>query len=104
MSIAKIVEISAESSQSFEDAIRQGIEDASGTIRHIKGAWVQEQQVIVEDDKVTTCYRSVAEELRASGATYEDREVVVDGNLITSRQPSDLPAFMREVMKAVKAI
>ena len=50
-----------------------------------------------------TCYRSVAEELRASGAIYEDREVVVDGNLITSRQPSDLPAFMREVMKAVKA-
>ncbi|HUW36892.1 MAG TPA: type 1 glutamine amidotransferase domain-containing protein [Rhodocyclaceae bacterium] len=50
-----------------------------------------------------TCYRSVEEELRASGAIYEDREVVVDGNLITSRQPSDLPAFMREVMKAVKA-
>ena len=53
MSIAKIVEISAESTQSFEDAIRQGIEDASRTIRHIKGAWVKEQQVIVEDDKVT---------------------------------------------------
>lgn len=50
-----------------------------------------------------TCYRSVAEELRASGAIYEDSEVVVDGNLITSRQPSDLPAFMREVMKVVKA-
>jgi len=39
MSIAKIVEISAESTQSFEDAIRQGIEDASKTIRHIQGAW-----------------------------------------------------------------
>jgi len=36
----------------FEDAIRQGIEDASRTIRHIKGAWIQEQ-VIVEDGKVT---------------------------------------------------
>jgi len=46
-----------------------------------------------------TCYNSVAEELQASGALYEDTEVVVDGNLITSRQPSDLPAFMREMVK-----
>lgn len=49
-----------------------------------------------------TCYRTVAEELRASGAIYEDKEVVVDGNLITSRQPSDLPAFLRELMKILK--
>lgn len=49
-----------------------------------------------------TCYRSVAEELKASCAIYEDKEVVVDRNLITSRQPSDLPAFLREIMKALK--
>ena len=48
-----------------------------------------------------TCYRTVAGELKAAGAGYLDREVVVDGNLITSRQPGDLPAFMREIMKAV---
>jgi protease I len=46
-----------------------------------------------------TCYRSVADELKKAGALYEDREVVVDANLITSRQPADLPAFMRETMK-----
>lgn len=46
-----------------------------------------------------TCYRSVTEELQAAGARYEDREVVVDGRLVTSRQPGDLPAFMREVMR-----
>ncbi len=46
-----------------------------------------------------TCYRNVAEELREVGALYEDSEVVVDGNLVTSRQPADLPAFMRETMK-----
>ncbi|HWR77671.1 MAG TPA: type 1 glutamine amidotransferase domain-containing protein [Thiobacillus sp.] len=46
-----------------------------------------------------TCYRSVAEELQASGALYEDKEVVVDGKLVTSRQPSDLPAFMREIVR-----
>ncbi|MFN3396387.1 MAG: type 1 glutamine amidotransferase domain-containing protein [Thermodesulfovibrionales bacterium] len=49
-----------------------------------------------------TCYRTVAEELKASGAIYEDKEVVVDGNLITSRQPSDLPAFLREVIKKIR--
>jgi len=48
-----------------------------------------------------TCYRTVAVELKAAGALYEDKEVVVDGNLITSRRPSDLPAFMRETMKMI---
>jgi protease I len=51
-----------------------------------------------------TCYRTVAEELKASGAIYTDTEVVVDGNLVTSRQPSDLPAFMRETMKKIRIV
>ncbi len=49
-----------------------------------------------------TCYTSVVPEMKDAGAIYEDNEVVVDGNLITSRQPSDLPAFMRETMKKLK--
>jgi len=49
-----------------------------------------------------TCYKSVAKEMKDAGAIYEDKEVVVDGNLVTSRQPSDLPAFMRETMKMLK--
>ncbi|MEW6570988.1 MAG: type 1 glutamine amidotransferase domain-containing protein [Nitrospirota bacterium] len=49
-----------------------------------------------------TSYKSVARELKEAGALYEDKEVVVDGNLVTSRQPSDLPAFMRETMKNIK--
>jgi len=46
-----------------------------------------------------TCYRTVAKELQEAGALYVDSEVVVDGRLVTSRQPADLPAFMRELMK-----
>ena len=46
-----------------------------------------------------TCYQSVAPELREAGALYEDSPVVVDGNLVTSRQPDDIPAFMRETMR-----
>jgi protease I len=40
--------------------------------------------------------------MKEAGVLYEDREVVRDGNLVTSRQPSDLPAFMREVMNMIK--
>ena len=50
-----------------------------------------------------TCYRSVAEEMKEGGAEYEDKEVIVDGNLVTSRQPSDIPAFMRETMKLIRS-
>ncbi|MCX5869233.1 MAG: type 1 glutamine amidotransferase [Deltaproteobacteria bacterium] len=50
-----------------------------------------------------TCYRSVADELKKAGALYEDRELVVDANLVTSRQPADLPAFMREIMKQLRS-
>jgi protease I len=51
-----------------------------------------------------TSYKSVAPEMKDAGALYEDKEVVVDGNLVTSRQPSDLPAFMRETMKMIRKI
>ena len=46
-----------------------------------------------------TSYESVASELKEAGALYEDSEVVVDGQLVTSRKPDDLPAFSRELMR-----
>lgn len=49
-----------------------------------------------------TCYRSVAPEMKAAGVIYRDSAVVVDGNLITSRQPSDIPVFMREIMQMLR--
>ncbi len=52
-------------------------------------------------EKHATCYRSVASELKKAGAKYEDKEVIVDDNLITSRQPADIPAFIREIMKKI---
>ncbi len=51
-----------------------------------------------------TCYRSVKEELEACGAAYKDQEVVVDGPIVTSRQPSDLPAFMRALLAKLKGL
>ena len=48
MSVAKVIEISSESTQSFEDAIRTGIMEASKSVRNIKSAWVNGQQAIVD--------------------------------------------------------
>ena len=52
MSVAKIIEISAGSSKSFEDAAQNGIARAGETIKGITGAWVAEQKVIVEKNKI----------------------------------------------------
>jgi len=49
-----------------------------------------------------TAYRSVIPELKSAGAIVEDKEVVVDGNLVTSRQPSDIPAFLREIVRLIQ--
>lgn len=52
MSVAKIIEITANSTESFEDAIRKGIERAEHSVRNVKGAWVSEQKVDVENGEV----------------------------------------------------
>jgi len=52
MSVAKIIEISCESSKSFEDAIQSGIMRASKTIHNIKGAWVKEHQVKCDEGAI----------------------------------------------------
>jgi len=53
-------------------------------------------------NKHVTADPALIDELGSAGAVYEYKEVVVDRNLVTSRQPGDLPAFMRETMKLVR--
>ncbi|MDQ4036026.1 MAG: dodecin family protein [Chloroflexota bacterium] len=50
MSVAKVTELSCTSSESFEDAIRQGIERATKTLRGVRSAWIKEQRVLVSGD------------------------------------------------------
>lgn len=52
MSVARITEISAESTRSFEDAIVQGVERANKTLKNVKGAWVQDQKITIENGKI----------------------------------------------------
>jgi flavin-binding protein dodecin len=53
MAVAKVIEISASSPKSFDDAVRVGIEKSDETLRNVKGAWVSEQKVDVEGGKIT---------------------------------------------------
>ncbi|MBW3665251.1 MAG: dodecin family protein [Actinobacteria bacterium] len=51
--VARVTEISAKSEQSFEDAIRVGVERATKTLRNVKSAWVKEQRVSVDGDSIS---------------------------------------------------
>jgi len=53
MSVARVTEITSQSGRSFEDAIRQGIRRANQTLRNVSGAWIKEQQVAVEEGRIT---------------------------------------------------
>ncbi len=52
MSVAKVVEITASSTKSFEDAIRQGVTKMSKTVDNIEGVWVKGQKCIVRDGEI----------------------------------------------------
>jgi len=52
--------------------------------------------------KKATCFMAIKDDIKNAGAEYLDEECVVDGNLITSRKPDDLPAFCAAVIKALK--
>jgi flavin-binding protein dodecin len=52
MSVARNTEISATSSESFEDAMRQGLDRATKTLRNVKSAWIKDQEVMLEGDRI----------------------------------------------------
>lgn len=54
--------------------------------------------------KKVTGYIAIRDDLVNAGATYQDSEVVRDGNLITSRKPEDLPAFCRTILQALSEV
>ncbi len=53
MAVAKVTEIISSSKKSFDDAIEEGIKRADKTLDNIKGAWIKEQKVVVEEGKIT---------------------------------------------------
>jgi flavin-binding protein dodecin len=53
MSVAKITEIQASSTKSFEDAVQAGIARADKTLKNVSGAWIKSQQVVIDKGKIT---------------------------------------------------
>jgi protease I len=81
----------------------RGIDSAGKPLAFICHAgWVPASAGILEGRRVTS-YPNIADDMRNAGAAWEDAEVVVDGNLVSSRRPPDLPAFMRELIGVAEA-
>jgi protease I len=64
------------------------------------GPWVLCSTKALRGKRVT-CFHSIKDDVTNAGATYVDEEVVMDGNIITSRKPDDLPAFMQAIIKTL---
>jgi len=65
------------------------------------GPWVLCSTTALRGKKAT-CFFAIKDDVINAGANYVDEEVVRDGNLITSRKPDDLPAFMKAIFAALK--
>lgn len=85
-----------EVNQFVRDIYREGKVVAS--ICH--GGWVLVSAGILKGKKATS-FSAIKDDIINAGAEFLDKEVVVDGNLITSRNPYDLPAFCREIIKQI---
>jgi protease I len=66
------------------------------------GPWVLVSANVMRG-RTVTCFSGIKDDVINAGANYVDREVVRDGNLITSREPDDLPAFCQEIIAALEA-
>jgi len=65
------------------------------------GPWMLAEAGIIRGMQVTGFF-SISTDLKNAGAEYVDREVVVDGNIITSREPGDLPAFCKNIIELIE--
>jgi deglycase len=83
--------------------VRQFVQSGKPVAAICHAPWTLVEADVVRDRHVTS-WPSLQTDLRNAGATWQDREVVVDGNLITSRNPDDIPAFSRELLGALSKV
>ena len=82
--------------------VREAFQSGKVVAAICHAGWVPISAGIVKG-RTMTCVSAIKDDVINAGANYVDREVVVDGNLISSRTPPDLPAFCREIVKALGA-
>lgn len=82
----------------FSKIVREVHEKGGMVASLCHGPWVLASAGILKGKRIT-CWPSLRDDMINAGAEHVDQEVVVDGNIITSRCPDDLPAFMHEVIR-----
>ncbi|MCL4501683.1 MAG: type 1 glutamine amidotransferase [Deltaproteobacteria bacterium] len=80
--------------------VRQAVQSKKVVAAICHAPWMLASAEVLQGRTVTGFF-SIKDDLVHAGANYKDAEVVVDGNLITSRQPADLPAFCRAIIAAL---
>lgn len=88
-------------SQATVDFVRDMDKDNKLVAAICHGPWMLASSCDLKGKKVTS-FMSIKDDLVNAGAEYLDQEVVVDGHLVTSRTPKDLPAFMRTILEKLK--
>jgi protease I len=83
-----------------QQIVRQAMEGGKPLAVICHGPWLLVSAGLTEGRRLTS-YHSLADDVRNAGGTWVDEEVVVDGNLITSRDPDDLPAFIKALEDAL---
>ncbi len=80
--------------------VREALQQGKVVAAICHAGWMLVSAGVLEGRKATSFF-SIKDDLVAAGAHWVDQEVVVDGTLITSRKPDDLPAFCREIVQAL---
>jgi protease I len=83
-----------------QDIVRQAMADELPLAVICHGPWLLVSAGVAKGRRLTS-FASLADDVRNAGGTWVDDEVVVDGNLITSRDPDDLPAFIKALEDAL---
>lgn len=83
-----------------QDIVRRVMEDKKPLAVICHGPWLLVSAGLARGRNLTS-FHTLADDVRNAGGTWTDEEVVVDGNLITSRNPDDLPAFVKAIEDAL---
>jgi len=86
--------------KSMVDLVRGVFERGKVVAAICHGGWMLVSADVLRGRRAT-CFFAIKDDIVNAGARYEDREVVRDGNLVTSRKPEDLPAFCRTIIEAL---
>ena len=83
-----------------QQIVKRAVEDGKPLAVICHGPWLLVSAGLARGRRLTS-FASLADDVRNAGGTWVDEEVVVDGNLITSRDPDDLPAFIQAIQDAL---